>query len=601
MPQERRESSEKTTDIGTGPYLAKVIGHLDPSFMGGLEVTLLRSDGNILGDTSQTYAVKYAPPFFGSTAFEYMGNNSADFNDTQKSYGMWFIPPDVGVTVMVVFIDGDSSQGYWLACVPGRFINQMVPAIGATDAVEFAAGDAEYYDVEKLPVGEINRRANDLGENLQTDKVPKPVHPIAEAFRSQGLLEDNVRGATETTSRRNVPSNVFGISTPGPADRGINANRNYVGDSDNPTQTPVPVGRLGGSQFVMDDGDDRYVRSEPASDAGPDYVPAGDGDPTIPKDEYIRLRTRTGHQILLHNSEDLIYIGNSKGTSWIELTSNGKIDIFAEDSISIHTKQDFNFYADRDINMEAGRNVNIKASATIAEGGDSDGAGYPAGRLYLESAHDTRIHVGGDTKLTTTGECHIASLKSNFITSAMDNNFKSIMDTYLQSSLSTHFKSNTGTYMQSMTTIDVNSKTDMKFTAGGSGSFGAADLKFTGGSIDLNGPEAPESGTATGATAATPTVTLNTTPNVIVDPFLADWPQDRYDPGTTLDSIMFRIPMHEPWPSHENLDPTSVDPELTDREQAGGADDGTPSSGEGDDPLAEVIEDEPTDYEGNIT
>jgi hypothetical protein len=43
---------------------------------------------------------------------------------------------------------------------------------------------------------------------------------------------------------------------------------------------------------------------------------------------------------------------------------------------------------------------------------------------------------------------------------------------------------------------------------------------------------------------------------------------------------MFRIPMHEPWPSHENKDPLSFKPELTDREQAGGGEDGAPAGGD---------------------
>ena len=54
------------------------------------------------------------------------------------------------------------------------------------------------------------------------------------------------------------------------------------------------------------------------------------GAPNSPFNELVRLRTRTGHQILMHNSEDLIYIGNAKGTTWIEMTANGKIDIFAK-------------------------------------------------------------------------------------------------------------------------------------------------------------------------------------------------------------------------------------------------------------------------------
>jgi mannose-6-phosphate isomerase-like protein (cupin superfamily) len=113
----------------------------------------------------------------------------------------------------------------------------------------------------------------------------------------------------------------------------------------------------------MDDGDDKFLRKKPAAEAGPEYVSPEQGqkggDVNIPHNELTRIRTRTGHQILLHNSEDLVYISHGNGKTWIELTSNGKIDIYAEDSISIHTKNDFNFVADRDINFQAGNEINM--------------------------------------------------------------------------------------------------------------------------------------------------------------------------------------------------------------------------------------------------
>ena len=122
------EGEGKSGGLTQGIYLARVISHLDPTFMGSLEVTLLKDQGNDPGDDSQLHIVKYAPPFFGYTGFEYMGKNDGTsstidgFNDTQKSYGMWFVPPDVGVNVLVLFVDGDPGQGYWFACVPGRYI-----------------------------------------------------------------------------------------------------------------------------------------------------------------------------------------------------------------------------------------------------------------------------------------------------------------------------------------------------------------------------------------------------------------------------------------------------------------------------------------------
>jgi len=574
MAQIKREAADKPVNIEGGPFLAKVVSHLDPSFMGGLEVTLLKRDGNTIGDAGQTYGVRYCSPFFGSTAFEFQGYNKDDYNDTQKSYGFWFVPPDVGVTVMVFFVEGDPSQGYWMGCVPDRFTNHMVPGIAGSRSVAFAEGQSEELDTSFVPVADINRRANDLEENMEVDKIDRPVHPIAYHFLEEGLLEDDIRGTTYTTARRNVPSSVYGISTPGPLDRRSGAKKSFVGKVQSQSPAPVPVSRLGGSQFVMDDGDDRYQRRTKAGEGPPDYADLLDGDsgePEIPSDEYIRLRTRTGHQLLLHNSEDLIYIGNSRGTSWIELSSDGKIDIFAEDSISIHTKQDFNFYADRDFNFEAGRNINMKASAVHETGG---------GNFRVDTEANTRFFVKGDTKITTEGEVHIATLKDNHITSVMNNNFKSILSTYIQSSLDTHIKAGTSINIQSGTSMDIKSGDAMQVTAGGDGSWGAANLTFEGGAINLNGPAAADAADATKSTAATPTLALGITGNVVINPNQAEWISDRYDTYTPLDSIMFRIPMHEPWPNHENLDPLSWKSDLTDREQAGGGEDGVAAGGD---------------------
>jgi len=574
MAQVKRESADKPSNISGGPYLAKIISHLDPTFMGGLEVTLLRPDGNSIGEGGQTYPVRYASPFAGQTAFEFQGANVDDFNDTQKSYGFWFVPPDVGNTVVVFFIEGDPSQGYWMGCVPDKFSNHMVPGIAASRAVAFAEGEEEKYDTGFVPVAEANRRASTLEEGTEVDKVKRAVHPIADHFLEEGLLEDDVRGVTYSTSRRNVPSSVYGISTPGPLDRRDGAKKSFIGKSDSQSPLPVPVSRLGGSQFVMDDGDDRYQRRTNASEGGYDYADTLDGDagePTIPSDEYIRLRTRTGHQLLLHTSEDLIYIGNSRGTSWIEMSSDGKIDIFAEDSISIHTKQDFNFYADRDFNFEAGRNINMKASAVHETGG---------GNFRVDTEANTRFFVKGDTKITTEGEVHIATLKDNHITSVMNNNFKSILSTYIQSSLDTHMKAGTSINIQSGTGMDIKVGGDMKMTSAGDASLGGANITMSGGAINLNGPAAPDAADATKSTAATPTLALGVNGNIVINPAAAEWVGARYNTETPLESIMFRIPMHEPWPSHENLDPLLVKPDLTDREQAGGGEDGLAAGGD---------------------
>lgn len=386
MSSEERRTVETGGSLGAGPYLARIISHADPKFMGGLTVELLRPVGNLPGRTGNVISVKYLSPFYGVTGAGHLGAND-NYNDTQKSYGFWAVPPDAGSLVMVIFVNGDIKQGYWIGCVQDEYMNFMVPGLAATEINNGTPNS-------KSVVAEFNKRVN---EQLYADttQIKKPVHPFQQVLASQGLASDEIRGTTTSSARRDLPSSVFGISTPGPVDRTAGAKRGTTGKYESKVSGTF-VSRLGGTTFVMDDGDENFLRTKPASEGPPVYASVENGEtgnPGIPHNELVRIRTRTGHQILLHNSEDLIYIGNAKGTTWIELTSNGKVDIYANDSISLHTKTDLNVTADRDINMKAGRHVNIVAG----------------GKFHAESGDVFEALSGADTKITTSGTTHINS------------------------------------------------------------------------------------------------------------------------------------------------------------------------------------------------
>jgi hypothetical protein len=372
-----------------GPFLAKVVSHQDPSFMGSLQVELLRPIGND-NSTSELRTVSYLSPFYGVTGAKFIGEDPNTYNQTQKSYGMWMVPPDVGTTVMVIFIQGDPKRGYWIGCVQDENMNFMLPGYAATEAVVEGGN--------RSPVAEYNKRLNN--SNSDPTSYLKPQHPLYDKLVTQGLIQDDIRGITTTSARREVPSMVFGISTPGPIDKRPNAKQGAVGQKD--SQIPSAfVSRLGGSSFTMDDGDAAFLRKTTADKGPPEYAAVEQnetgGDVTIPHNELVRIRTRTGHQILLHNSEDLIYIANAQGTSWIELTSNGKIDIYAKDSISVHSENDINFTADRDINFTAKRNFNLNSAG--ANNLTATGAtNIRSGGNHVETA--ANIHMNGPAAAT---------------------------------------------------------------------------------------------------------------------------------------------------------------------------------------------------------
>jgi hypothetical protein len=483
--------SPDISDIDPGPYIARVVDHLDGAFMGTLTVELLRDIGNTPKTTGQLCKVKYLSPFYGVTGIEYNTKND-DYNSTQKSYGMWMVPPDPGTLVMVIFVGGSIKNGFWIGCIQDEYMNFMIPGLAAT-SINNEGGD-------KKTVAEFNKKFEGQLDN-DTTQIKKPVHIFQKVLEDQGLDKDETRGYTTSSARREVPSMVFGISTPGPVDR--QGPKGFIGAEQSKGMTYVS--RLGGSTFVMDDGDINFLRKTPASEGPPEYANVADGDTgedKIPHNELIRLRTRTGHQIVLHNSEDLIYIGNARGTAWIEITSDGKIDIYAKDSISFRTEKDFNFRADRDINLESGRNINIKSN----------------GEMHTHVVKDSILIVDKEQKIRIKGN-YSAKFDANQTVNTDGN-------------------------------LNIKTQGHNRFSAGTTTEINSIGMHIeTAAQIHMNGPE---------ATIAEDILDL---PQALRTHALPD------EQGNELvKSIMRRMPTHEPWPQHEHLDPAKFKSEITDRD-----------------------------------
>lgn len=607
--QVSRTPLDKDTIGNPGPYLAEVIGHLDQTYMGSLRVRLIKV--SMFGDSTigppddnaenETAIVKYASPFYGATTITSTTGQDA-YPHTQQSYGFWAVPPDIGSKVLVIFVEGRRDMGYWIGCIQEPYMNFMVPDGRASTEVTSPA-TPENLKGKKLPTGEYNKalETTPLGDPTQ---YTKPYNKdFTEVLEVQGLLDDEIRGTTTSSARREVPSAVFGMNTPGPLDKRLEHPTQGVGVSGKKAE--VPRSRLGGSSIVMDDGDDKFIRATHAADGPPLYInkEAGEegGDETIPQNELIRIRTRTGHQILLHNSEDLIYIANSRGTAWIELTSDGKIDIHADDSISIMTDQDINISATRDINMEAGRNVNIKASARWSDY-QPEFNFKESGRVQIESQFvmnllsgttmnqraqtaitvtsngEIRTDAKGDINVNTEANYRKAAKHSvheqagqNWYRKAFSDMTDIIAGSYFtQADGEIHVKSEASILTEAVETVHQLGKTVLNQAAD---KFSVLSNTFdVDGSTTVN----LNSGTSSPPTPATRPIRGNS-PDLpqfgrVPQP-LKTYPLPYIFPGSSTpipyDSILCRAPQHEPWPHHENMDPVAFKPEQTDREDPG--------------------------------
>lgn len=392
-----------------GPYVARIIKHADPYYLGGLEVELLKTAeaGNIGETLGQTVIAYYASPFYGVTNAANIGKNDT-YSNTQKSYGWWAVPPDPGTLVLVMFPEGNREFAYWFACIPEKGMTFMVP--GGQPSTEQLSGPVpSELKGKRLPAGEYNKAIT----KPQTNNVIKYKRPVNDDFVNQlveqGLIEDDIRGVTSTSAQREFPSAVVGFSSPGPVDKRGGSPQGEIGIKE--SKATVHVSRLGSSSIVIDDGDDKLIRKGSPADTPYEYVnkeaSGKGGDVTRPANEMIRFRTRTGAQIMMNTSEDLIYINNSKGTCWIEMSSNGKLDVYAQDSISFHSEVDMNFTADRDINFEAGRNVNMIVNESIYQSAAANLEIKVGANGNITAGAEINTKSGADTKITASGTAFI--------------------------------------------------------------------------------------------------------------------------------------------------------------------------------------------------
>lgn len=397
--------------VDPGPYEAIVVKHVEGTRMGQMLV-YIPDFGGVQTDSDNQILVSYCSPFYGTT---FISNDPPDPNTaftSGQSYGMWMVPPDVGNKVLVIFAAGDRSRGYWIGCIYDSSNHHMVPGnarnIGGEsnrqiDTAQSGPLANQVSATSVLPVVEYSTDTNINPGAFSPDGLtttPRIAHPIQSLILvGQGLDRDPVRGAISSSSMREAPSNVYGISTPG---RSVSDTKQQVSavyaNAENAAQ--AVKGRIGGHTFVMDDG-------------------AADGS-----DRLIRLRTSGGHQILMNDVADktatggagVLYIASASGNQWMEFSSDGSINIYGAAGFNVRTKGALNLHSDSAVNINSGGAVNIygemgvkvsslttvDVSALVAVSMASDGLASVSAVGILNLAGGASCLVGslGDTSIT---------------------------------------------------------------------------------------------------------------------------------------------------------------------------------------------------------
>ena len=477
-----------------GIYLGYVKDNTDAQRMGRLKVWIPEF-GSLPEDSGSWVSVSYMSPFAGASDPSIIKTPIETAGNSQTSYGWWAVPPDLENQVIVSFIGGDPSRGIWMGCLYQQFMNNMVP--GAAAGTNYGAAGVD------APVAEYNKKTS---ENVRNDITRPVLTSHSQGISIQGLINDNVRGTTTTSARRDPVSLTYGLMTPGPAvptdtsntpddtiygvattsalPGGLGPNipssapdlaafagampdiSGQIGSALSGVRSAIgsiklpPISAGGGLPSLPS------IPSPPALPSIPNIPVPGEGIelpsaadiPTVPTPEiptevaagaqnktpgdttsrtkstrrkggwqfYFddkegheqwRVRSRNGSQLLIDDTNGLIYAVNRAGTSWIQMDAEGNFDIFAAQSVSIRSQRDVNIRADRDLVMEAGRNVKMKAANDFL--GSTDGSvgaedsGDGGGNIRIEALkdmqtivknnHATQVTEGSMTTLIQTG------------------------------------------------------------------------------------------------------------------------------------------------------------------------------------------------------
>jgi len=362
------------------PYIGIVKNNLDPTRSGRLQIYIPDLGGDEKDQTSWR-TVSYASPFMGYTTNPSIADTANAFESVSHTYGMWMVPPDIGVQVIALFIAGDPLRGYWVACVNPNLSRHMIPALAGSINVDLGSALKGTANV-LIPVAEFNENLPSVITNSSFRNLPKPIHTTQyNILKVQGLDRDSIRGSISSSSQRETPSAVFGISTPGRplyAQDPANPKNDYVNRLNTGTLPPdffKIKSRQGGHTFVMDDG------------------------ATLGENQLVRLRTAGGHQVLMHDSANTLYISHKDGTSWVELTTDGQIKIYSQGNFSVRSEGTINLHSDNNINLNAANNINLNAGGKIRA--ESSSTTLLTGSLSVDVKTTAQFKIGGPFKVET--------------------------------------------------------------------------------------------------------------------------------------------------------------------------------------------------------
>jgi hypothetical protein len=384
--------TQETVTLGT------VVDTNDPQQMGRVRIVCQQWGDSWTTDVEDIPWAIYVSPFGGQSQ---VGTRGPGIQGSEGgiAYGMWAIPK-VGAQVVVMCIDGNPQTRMYFGCVYDQFTPHTMPH-----------GRFMYDDHPELE--KEGASPAPYGPYTSTEKYIQPLTAnMKRAFgnKSEPNHEYRTRAADYTVSRVDVDQ--------------LDATYSKVQDDANVTN-----GEWTSTQGYQTSRSDPEVPSS-YTDSNYDsmvYSIVSPGFHAFSMDDRqencrMRLRTTSGHQIIMDDTNERIYIATAQGNNWIEMDQAGNIDIFTSNKLSVHAQKEINFTSDDTIRMYAKKGIHLHSDDEVRIDATKD--------IHVKTAQNIRTKAG-QSILTEAGQVYAV---------------KSGSDLKLQSGSATHVNSAANMY-----------------------------------------------------------------------------------------------------------------------------------------------------------
>jgi hypothetical protein len=336
----------------------------------------------------------YVSPLAGTTTSPQRGRGE-DKTAGQVAYGMFNIPK-VGSSVLIACIDADPRFRIWLGCVHDQYFPHTLPH-GRYSYKTANKPDGPFSSSEDKiqPLYDSQTAAFTNKETGVDPRMSFEFRTRAADTSVAGLGEDYVNTEDSAVSRL-------------ADDYEVEYEDNPAGDNYKNTQG-YPNSRVEAGTVSNEDSEELVRDPQTYSWTTPGFHSISMQDNA--DNCRVRIRTTHGHQVIMDDTNERIYVSTAGGKTWIELDEVGNIDIYGERNISVHAKKDLNYSAGENFNISA-NNINLVAEEAVKV--QSKGAGgitikaeediFMSGtELNLTSDLDTLLTAGAALNFLATG------------------------------------------------------------------------------------------------------------------------------------------------------------------------------------------------------